>query len=158
MECFVIFVMAWCWCNATESKPQNVSSNIKDVKLLKNIMLILKIIESYNPEEKLTEEDYTFTESISNYFRDGIAKVDRGVKKALEEGNLKEKFETFLLITSETFNNIEDEELRKAKLEEEFNKDFVAVITKEIEDISIPIVKKYFDKLVAERSDLLAIQ
>ena len=21
---FVIFVMAWCWCNATESKPQNV--------------------------------------------------------------------------------------------------------------------------------------
>ena len=52
-------------------------------------MLILKIIESYNPEEKLTEEDYTFTESISNYFRDGIAKVDRGVKKALEEGNLK---------------------------------------------------------------------
>ena len=24
MECFVIFVMAWCWCNATESKPQNV--------------------------------------------------------------------------------------------------------------------------------------
>ena len=121
-------------------------------------MLILKIIESYNPEEKLTEEDYTFTEPIANYFRDGIAKVDRGVKKALEEGNLKEKFETFLLITSETFNNIEDEELRKAKLEEEFNKDFVAVITREIEDISIPIVKKYFDQLVAERSDLLAIQ
>ena len=28
MECFVIFVMAWCWCNATESKPQNVVYNI----------------------------------------------------------------------------------------------------------------------------------
>ena len=84
--------------------------------------------------------------------------LEEFVKKALEEGNLKEKFETFLLITSETFNNIEDEELRKAKLEEEFNKDFVAIITREIEDISIPIVKKYFDKLVAERSDLLAIQ
>ena len=28
MECFVIFVMAWCWCNATESKPQNVKCNI----------------------------------------------------------------------------------------------------------------------------------
>ena len=27
MECFVIFVMAWCWCNATESKPHNVSRN-----------------------------------------------------------------------------------------------------------------------------------
>ena len=24
MECFVIFVMAWCWFNATENKPQNV--------------------------------------------------------------------------------------------------------------------------------------
>ena len=120
--------------------------------------LLQKIFESYNPEEKLTEEDYTFTEPISNYFRDGIAKVDRGVKKALEEGDLKEKFEKYLLYTSDTFKNIEDVELRKAKLEEEFNKDFVAVITREIEDISIPIVKKYFDKLVAERSDLLAIQ
>ena len=28
MECFVIFVMAWCWFNATESKPQNVKCNI----------------------------------------------------------------------------------------------------------------------------------
>ena len=28
MKCFVIFVMAWCWCNATESKPQNVVCNI----------------------------------------------------------------------------------------------------------------------------------
>jgi hypothetical protein len=27
MECFDIFVMAWCWLNATESKPRNVSSN-----------------------------------------------------------------------------------------------------------------------------------
>ena len=26
MECFVIFVMAWCWCNATESKPRNVTT------------------------------------------------------------------------------------------------------------------------------------
>ena len=29
MECFVIFVVAWCWCNATESKPQNVSGQAK---------------------------------------------------------------------------------------------------------------------------------
>ena len=28
MECFIIFVMAWCWFNATESKPQNVVCNI----------------------------------------------------------------------------------------------------------------------------------
>ncbi len=25
---FVIFVMAWCWYNATESKPQNVVYNV----------------------------------------------------------------------------------------------------------------------------------
>ena len=120
--------------------------------------LLQKIFESYNPEKKLTEDDYTFTEPIANYFKDEIAKVDRGVKKALEEGSLKEQFEKYLLYTSDTFKNIEDEELRKTKLEEEFNKDFVAIITKEIEDISIPIVKKYFDKLVVERKDLLAIQ
>ena len=30
MECFVIFVMAWCWFNATESKPQNVSCYFTD--------------------------------------------------------------------------------------------------------------------------------
>ncbi|MCK6607686.1 MAG: hypothetical protein L6Q46_05195, partial [Flavobacterium sp.] len=28
MECFVIFVMAWCWYNATESKPQNVKKAV----------------------------------------------------------------------------------------------------------------------------------
>jgi len=52
--------------------------------------LLQKIFESYNPEKKLTEDDYTFTEPIANYFKDEIAKVDRGVKKALEEGSLKE--------------------------------------------------------------------
>ena len=29
MECFVIFAMAWCWFNATESKPQNVVCNFE---------------------------------------------------------------------------------------------------------------------------------
>ena len=32
MECFVIFVMAWCWCNATESKPRNVNCYFKKPK------------------------------------------------------------------------------------------------------------------------------
>ena len=32
MECFVIFVMAWCWCNATESKPQNVGRQFGGAK------------------------------------------------------------------------------------------------------------------------------
>ncbi len=29
MECFVIFVMAWYWFDATERKPQNVVCNFK---------------------------------------------------------------------------------------------------------------------------------
>jgi hypothetical protein len=33
MECFVIFVMAWCWFNATESKPHNVKGKLEE-KLL----------------------------------------------------------------------------------------------------------------------------
>ena len=37
MECFVIFVMAWCWFDATESKPQNVGGNLKKQLTTKNI-------------------------------------------------------------------------------------------------------------------------
>jgi len=37
MECFVIFVMAWCWFDATESKPQNVSSKLSAIgKVIEN--------------------------------------------------------------------------------------------------------------------------
>ena len=46
MECFVIFVMAWCWFNATESKPRNVSSNLKQKMQLEenpNEVLIAEI-------------------------------------------------------------------------------------------------------------------
>ena len=32
MECFIIFVMAWCWFNATESKPQNVGRQFGGAK------------------------------------------------------------------------------------------------------------------------------
>ena len=39
MECFVIFVMAWCWCNATESKPQNVVCNLCSTKRKKKTSL-----------------------------------------------------------------------------------------------------------------------
>ena len=46
MECFVIFVMAWCWCNATESKPQNVMPNAKTTAQEKNnTSLILNFCE-----------------------------------------------------------------------------------------------------------------
>ena len=48
MECFVIFVMAWCWFNATESKPQNVmchfiatTPKISNYQKMKKIICIL---------------------------------------------------------------------------------------------------------------------
>lgn len=42
MECFVIFVMAWCWCNATESKPQNVAINMKNLTILIIFLISIK--------------------------------------------------------------------------------------------------------------------
>jgi hypothetical protein len=47
MECFVIFVMAWCWYNATDSKPQNVIANAKKTttkKMKLNIFYIFFVI------------------------------------------------------------------------------------------------------------------
>ncbi len=35
MECFIIFVMAWCWFNATESKPQNVVQHLSKTLKMK---------------------------------------------------------------------------------------------------------------------------
>ena len=36
--------MAWCWCNATEGKPQNVIANAKKVVMKRHILLIFTII------------------------------------------------------------------------------------------------------------------
>ena len=48
MECFVIFVMAWCWFNATESKPQNVSGQLSGEKTLTtNSPLKIKSLTNY---------------------------------------------------------------------------------------------------------------
>ena len=38
MECFVIFVMAWCWCNATESKPHTLATILRNSTLKKQKM------------------------------------------------------------------------------------------------------------------------
>ena len=48
MECFVIFVMAWCWCNATESKPQNVTTHLKKtiVIALTTVLILIFIVLS----------------------------------------------------------------------------------------------------------------
>ena len=78
MECFVIFVMAWCWCNATESKPQNVSNNLKNDVMKKVIIIILLIIysSSYSQTKEETEkwiiEKYNQYESPVNKFRELI--------------------------------------------------------------------------------------
>jgi hypothetical protein len=37
MECFVIFVMAWYWFNATESKPQNVVKQFRNENMRKKL-------------------------------------------------------------------------------------------------------------------------
>ena len=61
MECFVIFVVAWCWFNATESKPQNVVAHLN--KMQKSITIILLLIfnltigqEKVDPTESLISE------------------------------------------------------------------------------------------------------
>ena len=62
MECFVIFVMAWCWCNATESKPQNVKCNIFSELTLKASLLLFRLIISKNAAEKFCVISEIWTE------------------------------------------------------------------------------------------------
>ena len=61
MECFVIFVMAWCWCNATESKPQNVKCNIFSELTPKTSLLFfrLKILKFVAEKSCVTIETRT---------------------------------------------------------------------------------------------------
>ena len=88
MECFVIFVMAWCWFNATESKPQNVSCNF-----MKNVINIekLKIYNSYGGDI------------------DGICRNNRPIEKAVFGNSLDN---TWNLIT----NKLQDIELISKRL------------------------------------------
>jgi len=59
MECFVIFVMAWCWCNATESKPQNVSVQVsmtqRKTTMKKLILLLISILVLTNCKKSKEE-------------------------------------------------------------------------------------------------------
>ena len=61
MECFVIFVMAWCWFNATESKPQNVVCNIFSELTPKTSLLFfrLKILKFVAEKSCVTIETRT---------------------------------------------------------------------------------------------------
>ena len=62
MECFVIFVMAWCWCNATESKPQNVVRNMKKTLLLILAFSIFPLLNSCGIKYSTTELESNFTD------------------------------------------------------------------------------------------------
>ena len=69
MECFVIFVMAWCWLNATESKPQNVvkqfswnrKNHIMNDSLIKDYLTFFK-------NEKVDLRNEGINEKIDFYF------------------------------------------------------------------------------------------
>ena len=54
MECFVIFVMAWCWFNATESKPQNVVHNMKNTLYI----ILIVILSNCENAKNMTSEEY----------------------------------------------------------------------------------------------------
>ena len=54
MECFVIFVMAWCWCNATESKPQNVGGQLEGRNAEENQTVLIGVNLEYISESRLS--------------------------------------------------------------------------------------------------------
>ena len=62
MECFIIFVMAWCWFNATESKPHNVKCNIFSELTLNASLLFFRYIISKNVAEKFCVISKIWTE------------------------------------------------------------------------------------------------
>ena len=60
MECFIIFVMAWCWFNATESKPQNVGRNYRKMELKRKIFIlfIIAIVQSISAQNNVDEKQF----------------------------------------------------------------------------------------------------
>ena len=60
MECFSVFVMAWCWFNATESKPQNVGRNYRKMELKRKIFIlfIIAIVQSISAQNNVDEKQF----------------------------------------------------------------------------------------------------
>ena len=107
MECFVIFVKAWCWLNATESKPQNVSRqfsrNVENIEFMKKqivyfilsftILLLFSFTEKTNKSERNIKINKTefLSDSINEiYIKDLDAKkfIELCVKNYDEKKNL----------------------------------------------------------------------
>ena len=68
MECFVIFVMAWCWFNATESKPQNVVCNIFSELTPKASLLFFRKTFSWNYYRKILRDIWKPNRTLSINF------------------------------------------------------------------------------------------
>ena len=89
MECFVIFVMAWCWLNATESKPQNVSNNFMKNRTIIFFFLIFTLIIGCDTKEQKISADYfrnkTFTFYVKNT-SDKTVSFDASVMKFSQSG------------------------------------------------------------------------
>ena len=70
MECFVIFVMAWCWLNATESKPRNVVVNF-DMEELTDYL--------FNSDLKNAEKLIKSGIDINTKYNSGIYPIDAAI-------------------------------------------------------------------------------
>ena len=94
MECFVIFVMAWCWLNATESKPQNVVCNAPKKKPKMKKLLIITILLSIVSCNSQESESKELVKKANNFFMksnlDENIKIDSCltiINKAIEIDN-----------------------------------------------------------------------
>uniref|UniRef100_UPI004049B318 hypothetical protein n=2 Tax=Flavobacterium sp. TaxID=239 RepID=UPI004049B318 len=125
MECFVIFVMAWCWCNATESKPQNVvqhfgkqKMNLKTLISIKFIIYIIGFIiiayfsgninNSYknleNQNEELLNQKKYYEAILKLDKNDSVGK--KNLYYLIEAGNYKLKPESENELKLSTYINI----------------------------------------------------
>ncbi len=125
MECFVIFVMAWCWFNATESKPQNVvqhfgkqKMNLKTLISIKFIIYIIGFIiiayfsgninNSYknleNQNEELLNQKKYYEAILKLDKNDSVGK--KNLYYLIEAGNYKLKPESENELKLSTYINI----------------------------------------------------
>jgi len=93
MECFIIFVMAWCWFNATESKPRNVNSHFRTkrntMNKIENLITILlfsltimscgqnKTKNDINKENRKKEPEKKYSKIISDSTNKLTGKIEK---------------------------------------------------------------------------------
>ena len=144
MECFVIFVLAWCWFNATESKPQNVSYNCKTTLHKKHMGFLdnkehtqrIKSLEKST--EKLFSNQNTLADRIkqlSNEFIEARKSSPEYEKEAKEASRKTSEYrnkayqtleEAKNFVTSIESNNliVNENKIKSAELLESIKSDF----------------------------------